>query len=101
MKSYLDTGEIDVVERKKNIPLFNSTRQLSSVHILELLAFLYDQLENGKRVTVPKLREHLRSDNRVHKLCSIDVLPPCDIEDSVIRKTMDSVISNWCDRFHE
>jgi hypothetical protein len=89
VKSYLDTGEIDVVERKKNIPLFNSTRQLSSVHILELLAFLYDQLENGKRVTVPKLREHLRSDNRVHKLCSIDVLPPCDIEDSVIRKTME------------
>ena len=89
MKTYLDNDEIEVEERKMIIPLYKSTRQLSTLHILELLAFMYDELEHGKRVTVPKLRQHLQSTNRVHEYCQIDVLPPCDIEDSVISKTME------------
>jgi len=56
VKGYLDTDDIEGDERKKNIPLYNSTRQLTSVHILELLAFLYDELDKGRRVTVPRLR---------------------------------------------
>ena len=90
MKTYLDSGHIEGQERKKNIPLYKSTRQLSSLHILELLAFLYDQLDHGKRVTIPSLREHLRSNDRVHEYCPIDLVPPCDIEESVIRKTMET-----------
>lgn len=89
MKTYLDTDEIEGEERKTMIPLYKSTRQLSSLHILELLAFLYDELEHGNRVTVPTLRKHLQSTNRVHMYCQNGELPPCDIEDSVISKTME------------
>ena len=39
-------------------------------------------------VNAGRLREHLLSDKRLHPFCPIDVLPPCDIDESVIQKTM-------------
>jgi len=59
------------------------------MHILELLRCLYRQLDAGKTVTVPALRKHLKSSNRLHPLFHIKYLPSCRIEDSVIRRAME------------
>jgi hypothetical protein len=56
--------------------------------MLELLKFLFTELEKGHIVTAGRLRDHLLSDNRLHPFCQLDVLPPCDIHVSVIKKAM-------------
>ena len=88
VKHYLETSEIPHNDRKTNLPAFASTRQLSSLHILELLAFLYRERDAGHLVTVATMKRYLKYTTRVHSFCSIEALPQCDIEDSVIRRTM-------------
>ena len=84
------TGDL-VFEYRKQVErpiVLAHQRTVTPEMIIELYAFMKDQVTKRIPVNIKTMQTHLRSNVRLHDLVTIDSLPPCDVSLSSIKDAM-------------